>query len=282
MPELPEVETIARNLRQTLIGKRIVQVRVSGMSLRRPVSPHFAARLRNLTVAGVYRRGKYLVLSTRPHGYCLVHLGMSGRIFYNPPQGCSTGPHTHAVIRFEDDSELHYRDHRRFGLLEVYRCARLSDIPELKALGRDPLGRNFRPAWLHGLLCQSRQEIKSFLLDQRRIAGIGNIYACEALFGARLHPARRCDTLSLDETERLVRSTRRVLHSAIRHRGTSFSDFIDANGQAGGHQQYLAVYQRQGKRCVRCGSTIERVVQGNRSSFFCPQCQALVMSGTGI
>jgi len=272
MPELPEVETIARNLRRTVIGKRIVRVRVSGMSLRRPVSPQFAARLRNLTVSGVCRRGKYLVLSTHPHGYWLVHLGMSGRVFYNPPAG-SASLHTHAVIRFDDDSELHYRDHRRFGLLAVYSCPRLRDIPELKSLGRDPLARSFRPAWLHGLLCRSRQEIKSFLLDQRRIAGIGNIYACEALFHARLHPARRCDTLSPGETERLVRATQRVLRSAIRHRGTSFSDFMDANGHAGGHQRYLAVYQRQGKECARCGSRIERIVHGNRSSFFCPQCQ---------
>lgn len=272
MPELPEVETIARNLRRTVIGKRIVQVSVSGKSLRRPVSPQFAARLRNLTVSGVYRRGKYLILSARPHGFWLIHLGMSGRVFYNPAEGLA-GRHTHAVVRFDDGSELHYRDHRRFGLLAVYRCPRLRDIPEVKTLGRDPLAPGFRAPWLHRLLCRSRQEIKSFLLDQRRIAGIGNIYACEALFRARLHPARRCDTLSLDETERLVRSTRRVLWSAIRHRGTSFSDFMDMDGHSGGHQRYLAVYQRQGRRCARCDSTIERIVQGNRSSFFCPHCQ---------
>jgi formamidopyrimidine-DNA glycosylase len=272
MPELPEVETIARRLRKSLIGKRVVEVRLSGLPLRKPVAADFASRLRKRTIRHIRRRGKYLVLEVEPQGYWLIHLGMSGRICYDPTE--HPAKHTHVVICFSDGTELHYRDHRRFGLMALHDVASLDQIRELQTLGKDPLSRGFTWKWLWLLLQKSSRELKSLLLDQHRIAGLGNIYACEALFRARLHPGRRSDSLSRQESVRLVRATRKVLREAIRHRGTSFSDFVDSDGQRGDHQQHLQVYQREGEKCRRCRSWIKRWVQGNRSTFFCPRCQA--------
>lgn len=272
MPEMPEVETIARRLREVVLGKRIEAVTLSGFPLRRPIASDFAAALRGRTVRQIHRRGKYLIAELDPHAFWVIHLGMSGRlVFAQVPVECPR--HTHAVIRFSDSTELQYSDHRRFGLLCAHPVATLAEIPELKSLGKDPLEPGFGTRWMKPLLRNSRQEIKSFLLDQRRIAGIGNIYACEALFHAGIRPSRRCNTLRDREIERLAASVRKVLRAAIRHRGTSFSDYIDSNGLPGNHQSFLQVFQRDGEVCRRCGSRIRRLRQGNRSSFYCPRCQ---------
>jgi formamidopyrimidine-DNA glycosylase len=272
MPEMPEVETLVRKLRRLVIGKQIEDVRLSGMPLRKPVSETVATNLRGRTIKKVLRRGKYLIVELEPRSYWLIHLGMSGRILYQPETG-SVAKHTHAVICFSDSTRLEYRDPRRFGLLAVYDVARLSLIPELRFLGRDPLGADFKAEWLHPLLKSSRQEIKSFLLNQHKIAGLGNIYACEALFHARIQPARRCCTLTSGEADQLARAIRKVLAGAIRGCGTSFSDFIDLEGKPGKYQNYLMVFQKEGEQCIQCKSVIRRIKQGNRSTFFCPRCQ---------
>jgi formamidopyrimidine-DNA glycosylase len=272
MPEMPEVETIARKLRKAIVGKRVSEVRLSGLPLRRPIPDAFAATLPGRTIRKIHRRGKYLIAEMEPRAFWLIHLGMSGRIFYFPRAGEKAG-HTHATIRFTDSTELQYRDHRRFGLLAVYEASSLEDIPELRALGRDPLSSSFNGEWLWRGLRPSRRHIKSFLLDQGRVAGLGNIYALEALFHARLRPTRRCHTISRREAADLARAIDKVLRQAIRNRGTSFSDFMDSDGNLGDHQNHLSVFQREGEGCRRCGSVIRRLIQGNRSSFFCPGCQ---------
>jgi formamidopyrimidine-DNA glycosylase len=274
MPEMPEVETIARNLRSSIIGKRIVDVRLSGLPLRKPLSESFARTLQGRTIRKVHRRGKYLILAMEPHGYLLIHLGMSGRIFhFSRRVDPAAASHTHATIRFSDSTELQYRDHRRFGLLAIYDVARLAHIPELKSLGIDPLGSMLDPGDLWKQLCNSRKEIKAFMLDQKKIAGIGNIYACEALFVAGIHPARRCHSMTRAETVDLVRAIRKVLRAGVRHGGTTFSDFMGADGNPGAHQKYLRVFQREGEECPRCQSRIGRLRQGNRSSYYCAKCQ---------
>jgi len=272
MPELPEVETIRRQLRKSVTGKRIEAVRLSGLPLRRPVEPDFAARLSGRTIRRIFRRGKYLLVEVEPRGYWLIHLGMSGRIFYHPQAG-ALARHIHAAIRFSDGTELCYCDPRRFGLLEIHDVRRAQEIPAVRRLGADPLSPGFDAGFLRPLLQNSRREIKSFLLDQHRIAGLGNIYACEALHIARVHPRRRCNTLTPEESARLARAIRSVLETAVCHRGTSFSDFVDSGGQKGDHQNHLRVYQRKGRKCRRCGALVERIAHGNRSSFFCPRCQ---------
>lgn len=272
MPELPEVETIVRGLRRGVVGKRVRGVWLSGKPLRRPVAPDFARRLLGRAICGVHRRGKYLVFELAPRGLWLVHLGMSGKLC-RMPHAEPPARHTHAVIRLSDGSELHYCDPRRFGLMALYEIASPGLVPELCALGPDPLGRGLDGQQLWHALGRSRRDIKSFLLDQKRIAGIGNIYACEALFRARVHPARRCDSISRKEARRLALALRTVLREALEHRGTSLSDFVDAAGRPGDHGSYLRVYGREGERCRRCRAAIARMIQGNRSSFFCPRCQ---------
>jgi formamidopyrimidine-DNA glycosylase len=272
MPEMPEVETIVRKLRRSIVGLTVVSVELSGLPLRKPVLPTFAGRLTTRRIRGVRRRGKYIILELEPRAFCVVHLGMSGRLFHLP--GVAPKPeHTHALFRLSDGSQLQYRDHRRFGLLELHEVARIGLIPEVGALGPEPLAPHFSGVLLSKGLKGCRQEIKSFLLDQGRIAGLGNIYVCEALFHAGIRPTRRCFTIADDEAGRLAEAIRKVLRKAIRHRGTSFSDFMDSDGKPGENQRFLRVFQREGERCRRCRRPIERIVQGNRSSFYCPRCQ---------
>ena len=272
MPEMPEVETIARKLRRTLPGRSVADVQLSGLPLRKPVAANLASVLRGRTVRKIHRRGKYLIIEMEPTAFWLIHLGMSGRLLFRKPP-FRPARHTHALICFSDSTGLEYRDHRRFGLLAVYEVAGLTRIPELQSLGIDPLGRGFNPGWLRPRLKASRTDIKSFLLDQRNIAGLGNIYVCEALYQAGVRPSRRCFRLTAAETERLVHAIRTVLRLALRNRGTSFSDFIDTDGELGRNQKFLRVFQREGEECTRCGSLIRRMRQKNRSSFYCPSCQ---------
>jgi len=272
MPEMPEVETLARKLRQTIVGKRVVEVRLSGLPLRRPIADTFASHLQGRTITRIMRRGKYLIAEMDPKAYWVIHLGMSGRILYHAHESTAT-KHTHAIVRFSDSTELEYRDHRRFGLLSACEVRRPGLIPEIWPLGMDPLHSGFNDKWLAPLLRKSRQEIKSFLLDQSKVAGLGNIYVCESLFHARIHPARRCFTLNPDETALLVGAIRKVLRTAIRHKGTTFSDFMDSEGNPGDNQNYLRVFQREGEKCFRCRGQISRMRQGNRSSFYCSCCQ---------
>ncbi len=272
MPEMPEVETIARGLRKAIVGKCVSEVELSGLPLRRPIAGTFAETLPGRTVRQIHRRGKYLIAEMDPIAFWLIHLGMSGRILYYP-HAAEKASHTHAAVRFTDASELHYRDHRRFGLMAAYKVPLLGDIPEVRALGLDPLGPEFDAEWLHRELRRSRQAIKSFLLDQKKIAGLGNIYVCEALYHARLKPQRRCQTIRRPEALALVRAIIRVLRQAIHNRGTSFSDFMDSDGRFGYQQNHLRVFQRDGLKCRRCRSVIRRLRQGNRSSFYCPGCQ---------
>jgi formamidopyrimidine-DNA glycosylase len=269
---MPEVETLARQLRKTVVGKIIVEVRLSGLPLRRPIPDTFVPTLKGRTIRKIVRRGKYLILVLDPKAYWLIHLGMSGRILHQA-QKPDVNKHTHVVVRFRDNTELAYRDHRRFGLMAAYEVQRFNLIPEVRALGMDPLGPDFKVQKLWPLLQKSHQEIKSFLLDQRKIAGLGNIYVCESLFRARIHPARFCFAVGFEETKHLVESIQSVLKAAIRNKGTTFSDFAHSDGRSGRNQHFLMVFQREGERCSHCNAPIRRIRQGNRSSFYCSHCQ---------
>jgi formamidopyrimidine-DNA glycosylase len=272
MPELPEVETIARKLRRSITGKRIAEIRLSGKSLRRPIPAHLITILRGRTIRAVHRRGKYLVLEMEPRAFWLIHLGMSGRVIFCA-HGAECVKHTHAAIQFADGGELQFRDPRRFGLMDVYQVDRIDEVPEMRRLGHDPLSAELDARWLGSELARTRRDLKSFLLDQRKIAGLGNIYVCEALFRAGLHPERRCHTVKPGEAAALVRAVRAVIRTAVENRGTSFSDFIDSDGEPGAHQDFLRVFFREGEKCRRCRALIVRIRQGNRSTYLCPRCQ---------
>jgi formamidopyrimidine-DNA glycosylase len=272
MPELPEVETVARTLRPRLVGRRIVEVETSGLPLRRPVE---RARLKKLavgaTVRSVDRIGKYLLVDLSSETTLLAHLGMSGRFQFAPPEA-ARAPHTHVVFTLENGVELRYVDHRRFGILRAYESATVRASPELSILGPDPLSEGFTVEYLAAELRGSKRDVKSFLLDQTRIAGVGNIYACEALFRAGISPRRRTNRLA-KQAEALHEAVTAVLREGIANRGTSFSDYVDAEGEFGSNQHSLNVYGREGASCRRCGTAVRRLVQGARSSFYCPKCQ---------
>jgi formamidopyrimidine-DNA glycosylase len=272
VPELPEVETVARTLRPRLVGRTVRSVSLSGLPLRRPLDRHALARLVGARVDSVERVGKYLVAALDNGRSLVAHLGMTGRLVVTragdpPPR------HTHARLELDDGCELRFIDPRRFGVLAVYPSGEVARSPELSVLGLDPLDARFTPEALYALLHATRRDLKSFLLDQSRVAGLGNIYAAEALFVARLSPRRKAHRLSREAALRLHAAIRAVLEAAIRNRGTSLSDYVDADGVGGENQHALAVYARAGEPCPVCGRAIRRLVQGARSTFYCPGCQ---------
>ena len=272
MPELPEVEMVVRTLRPRLVGERITAVETSGLPLRRPVDRRRLERAAvGARVDGVRRVGKYWLIELSNAHVLVGHLGMSGRLLF-ADAAAPRPPHTHVVFRLRRGLELRYVDPRRFGVLRAYAAAEAAGSPELAVLGVDPLDAAFTAGWLAEALAGSRRDIKAFLMDQSRVAGLGNIYVCEALFRAGIAPTRRSDRL-VRRAAALHEAIVAVLAEGIANRGTSFSDYVDAEGQAGGNQRALWVYGRENEACRRCGAPVRRFVQAGRSTFFCRRCQ---------
>ena len=273
MPELPEAETIARDLRRHVVGRKVTGVKVThadvlGAGL---TSKSISKRLVGHRIAEVGRRAKNVVLRFEDGPVMVVNLGMTGRLVVSEAPKASEL--RHVAVRFDLDhgGALLYDDVRRFGRIDVYTPETWEE--KQRELGVEPLSDEFTPKRLHELTQKSRSPIRNWLLDQRRVAGIGNIYANEALFRAKIHPARPANTLSRAEATRLRDAIRDVLTEAIRVRGTTLRDYRDANGEAGGFEPLLRVYGREGQPCPVCGTPIERTVIGNRSAFYCPHCQ---------
>ena len=272
MPELPEVETVVRTLRPRLVGASIRAVWTSGKRLRlaRPIARVTLAKLSiGAKVVAARRKGKYILIDLdRGHAGILVHLGMTGRLRIQAGSE-ARAKHTHVIWSLAGGQELRFVDPRRFGWVAISRD--VDGLPELAGLGPDAL-TELDVARMRELLAASAAPLKSFLLDQRRIAGLGNIYVCEALFRARLHPrtpARR----AVKRTGALVRAVRAVLRVALANRGTSMRDFVDSDGASGENASALLVYGREGKSCRVCGTRVRRLVDSGRSTFYCPHCQ---------
>lgn len=279
MPELPEVETIRRDLEKEIIGATIARVWVSPRWARLahtqfPGHRAFRQRLIGRRIERLERRGKYLLFCL-DRGYLIVHLGMSGQLLMTPDAKRKTqsAKHLHAVFTFTDGRALRFVDPRTFG--ELRAVSDLSESSGLRGIGPEPFDKTFVWRQLAEVLQRKQVKIKAALLDQRIIAGVGNIYADEALFEAGVHPERTCATLTDDEVRRLLRAVRQVLRRALASRGTTLTDsrYRDAFGKEGGHRPQ--VYGRAGEPCVRCGTAIERGVMGGRSFHYCPQCQPL-------
>jgi len=270
MPELPEVETVARGLRDSLLGRTITGVTVGWpRTIGHLTVAEFAERVAGQRVAQVWRRGKYVVIGLS-EGHLLVHLKMSGRLCVVSVDEPSD-QHVHVLFSLDDGRQLRFRDVRKFGRIYL-----VGDPCEITAgLGPEPLADDFTAEDFSRLLASRRGRLKPLLLNQRFLAGLGNIYADEALFAARLHPMRKADSLTDDEQARLYKAIRTVLKQAVASRGTTLDDggYTDASGQAGGYQDRIAVYGRGGKPCLRCKLPIERIVIGGRSAHFCPHCQ---------
>jgi formamidopyrimidine-DNA glycosylase len=277
MPELPEVETIRRDLLPLLRGRAFTHVWVSPEAPRLVQGPSPADLARLLPgrrIKDVSRRGKFLVFHLSGGLYLVVHLRMTGALLHRP-SGAPPDRYIRAVLSLDDGSELRFSDLRKFGALWL--------LPDpsivLGRLGPEPLD-GLTPSLLRELTARRRAPIKSVLLDQRALAGLGNIYADEALFAAGLHPQRPASSLSDSEVERLHKAIGRVLSEALHDRGASFRDYVDASGRKGRHQFRVQVFRRTGQPCRVCGREIARVKVAGRSSHFCPKCQALESGAT--
>jgi formamidopyrimidine-DNA glycosylase len=290
MPELPEVETVRRHLERHVVGRTIARLRTSGKALRRPLPPTLARDLRGRTIAAVRRHGKFLLLDLDSGARLVAHLGMTGAFLFRPAaeRGASgrprelPGPHVHARFDFTDGSALWYEDARRFGLLDWVPTGAADDRLGPGGGGVDPLRERLDGARLRTLFTRCHGPVKTLLLDQKRIAGIGNIYACEALHRAAIGPRRGVHTLSAAERERLAAEIHAVLDRAVEHRGTTFSNFRDLDERPGAFASELQVYDREGEPCLRCGAAIRRIVQGGRSTFFCPRCQTRAFAARAL
>lgn len=270
MPELPEVETTRRGIAPLLIGRRVESVAVREPRLRWPVPPALVRDLPGQVVAGVTRRAKFILIAT-PAGHLILHLGMSGSLRVvsgNVPEE----KHDHLDVVMDDGRCLRLRDPRRFGAA-LWTTGDPLDHPLLKNLGPEPLEDEFNAEWLHGHSRRRRVAIKSFLMNSHTVAGIGNIYASEALFLAGIHPRRAAGRISLQRYQRLVGAVREVLEDAISAGGTTLRDFVDSSGNPGYFSQRLRVYGREDEPCERCGAPLRSRVIAQRSSYFCTHCQ---------
>ena len=293
MPELPEVETVRRGLAPVMEGARFARVEARRPDLRRPLPKDFVKRLEGRSVTGLGRRAKYLLADLSSGDVLLMHLGMSGSFRVTEDrQGAATPgdfhhprsddrAHDHIVFHMSSGARIAFNDPRRFGLMLLVPRAELSDHPLMKEIGPEPLGNEFDAALLAQACRGKKTSLKAALLDQKVVAGLGNIYVCEALHRARLSPKRMASTIASrsgapnERAERLVDAIRAVLQDAIHAGGSSLRDHRRTDGELGYFQHHFRVYDREGARCVTpgCKGTVKRIVQGGRSTFFCPVCQ---------
>jgi formamidopyrimidine-DNA glycosylase len=273
MPELPEVETVRTSLAPRLVGRRFEAVNILDSRVTRPAEPaEVAAELTGERVAAVDRRGKYLIFRLESGLVLLIHLRMTGNIVLARNGAAAAEPHVRAVVRLDDGSDVIYRDVRRFGTWLVLRRDELDSYLAAR-LGIEPLGPLFSARELRDRLAGRRAPVKSALLDQRTIAGVGNIYADEALWRARIDPRRPAGELNERETRALHRGVRRALQAGIARQGATLRNYRTPDGASGRMQHEFKVYGRTGEPCPRCGGPIERTRLAGRGTWFCPNCQ---------
>jgi len=276
MPELPEVETVVRGLRPQMEGHRLARVDQHRANLRFAFPDNFAGRLAGARVERIRRRAKYMLFDLDSGEVLLCHLGMSGRMTIVAAPRVAATPlerHDHVVFATDAGVEVRFNDPRRFGIMDLVAAAEVEQHPLLRDLGPEPLGNDFNGPALGAALKGKRSPIKAALLDQGVVAGLGNIYVCEALYFAGLSPRRQAYTVQGGRAEKLAAAVRQVLTHAIEAGGSSLRDYVQANGELGYFQHEWAVYGREGEPCKACGAPIKRLVQSGRSTFFCPGCQ---------
>jgi len=272
VPELPEVETVVRDLRPLLVGRRFTGVWAGPLALRKPWTRGWERRLTGRRVEAIRRRGKWIVAEMERGDRLVVHLGMTGQLTVAPAEA-PTKPHTHLVFDLDEGAgQLRFRDVRRFGSATLFQADEdVEAFFRAAGLGPEPFGLD--AAYWRQRLAATARCLKAVLLDQRVVAGVGNIYADEALYAARLHPARIASGMGAREADRLRRAVETVLNRAIERRGSSIRDYVGGAGQKGEMQTEFRAYGRTGEPCPRCGALIERVRLAGRSTHFCPVCQ---------
>lgn len=289
MPELPEVETVRLGLVPVMEGFCLTDVETRRGDLRIPFPRDFAARMRGRKVIRLRRRAKYLLADLDSGETLVIHLGMSGRmsvyaqgkqrrigsyVYDKAPEGAGTGKHDHVVFETDAPARIIFNDHRRFGLMTLVDTRTLEQDKLFKDIGIEPLSGKFNTAYLAKALDGKKTPIKSALLDQRLIAGLGNIYVCEALFRAGISPKRLAGSIKTDRLPPLVAAIKKVLKDAIAAGGSTLRDHAQATGEPGNFQHHFLVYGREGKPCkLGCKGTVKRIVQAGRSTFYCPKCQ---------
>jgi len=273
MPELPEVETIRRSLLPRLEGKVITgaELRLPRL-LKIPGPDDFISLLPGKEIMDLSRRGKYLLFHLSADYRLIFHLRMTGRLLYFPAN-TSTDKHTHLILQLNNGHQLCFHDMRTFGMIYLMPKGELDQLRGLSTLGPEPLGPQFTPTYLTQALTGRRASIKAILLNQRVLAGLGNIYVDESLFRAGIYPGREAGSLGDAEILNLYGAIRAVLREGIQHRGTSFRDYVDAEGKTGDFQEYLAVYGRSQQPCLGCGTPLEKIRLAGRSTVYCPLCQ---------
>ena len=289
MPELPEVETVRLGLAPAMEGHVLTDVETRRGNLRIPFPPDFVGRTKGRKVKTLRRRAKYLLADLDSGETLVIHLGMSGRMsvyaegkqrklgnyVYSPaPDGAGQGKHDHVVFETDAPARIVFNDHRRFGLMTLVETKRLEEDKLFKDVGIEPLSPKFNAAYLAKRLEGKKTPIKSALLDQRVVAGLGNIYVCEALFRSHISPKRLAGSIKKERIAPLVTAIKKVLKDAIAAGGSTLRDHAQATGDPGNFQHHFLVYGREGKPCkLGCPGTVKRIVQSGRSTFYCPRCQ---------
>jgi len=275
MPELPEVETVVRGLRPHLEGRRLAAVVQRRADIRTPIPPDFVQRATGARVLKVERRAKWILAALDRDATLLVHLGMSGRLVLVDGKPGKPGPHDHVEFRTDEGATVRFTDPRRFGVVDLVDTASLASDRRFADLGPEPLDPSFDAAALARALDGSKAPLKAALLDQRNVAGLGNIYVCEALFRCGLSPLRKAGTVKGEKAAALCAAIKATLGDAIKAGGSSARDYVQASGELGWFQHQWRVYDREGQACVGCksGKGVRRVVQSGRSTFYCPRCQ---------
>lgn len=272
MPELPEVEIVCRNLNELIIGKEIFHTEKNRTHLRKIIPQDLEVLTEHAKVTCVTRRAKYIIIELSNQNALIIHLGMSGRLTYYD-QEYTTLKHDHVVFCFTDNTRLVFNDARRFGLVDIVKSDNVNELSYIKSLGIEPLAGGFTVDYLSNILLQSKLQIKKFLMDNKFIVGIGNIYASEILFRARINPTRIASQISYLEAEIMFKEIKETLNEAIALGGSSLKDYQNVLGVYGNYQNNFKIYGKNGKNCESCKNIIIKVVIAGRTSFYCDFCQ---------
>jgi len=273
MPELPEVETVCAGLRQTILNKKIVNAEHLRPNLRIPFPANFSEHLSNKIIKSVERRAKYIIITLDDDSIIIAHLGMSGKmVVYNSFQN-QRQKHDHAVFRFDSGIEMVFNDTRRFGLITFSDVANLNSHKLIANLGLEPLEEEFNGDALYSILQKKQTPIKNTIMDASLVVGVGNIYACEALFRSKINPSSKSNTISKEKCDLLANNIKNILQEAIQSGGSTLRDYVQSSGDSGYFQHNFNVYGRAGEPCNVCGNEVKRIKQSGRSTFFCDSCQ---------
>lgn len=275
MPELPEVETVVQGLREPMVGRVIKRVTQRRADLRIPFPPRFGEALENTRIAAITRRAKYILIRLDSAQVVLIHLGMSGTLRIMPKAEHEVHTHDHIWWDMDDGKRLVYRDPRRFGLMTLADENELAQHPLLTHLGSEPLEDGFSPSYLKSALSKRNIALKVAIMDQKVVVGVGNIYASEALFRARLSPFMPANQITLKQSKALHTAIQTVLKEAILSGGSTLRDYVRSSGDTGYFQHSFAVYDRENEPCTACNTFIQRTVQAQRATYFCFKCQQL-------